>query len=264
MHRPRYHNVSAEEYNSAQSPIISQRADSDTASEHNSVASSLEGSGSLSSHLQARPDPVTPRPTSAAAVNQQIPATPSHAHTDTDFDKDKLQLYLLQAVDRYYVQALKTNMRPLGLWFVVHWLLYTLTAIMSIAYFLETVVQQRHYSAINPQCLLENIWYHVPLVCHLYKCYLFFYAFQHVILSLYPCFRAAKMTTSRAKLIKKVSEARWTNISELTKGRFVSHLEAEKANFKIYLLCAEISFSPDIAILSIIIGILGIIIKLMF
>ena len=50
-----------------------------------------------------------------------------------------------QKLDTWYVKKVKSSINPYGTWFAVHWILYTLTAFMSISYFAEAIIEQLFY-----------------------------------------------------------------------------------------------------------------------
>ena len=44
------------------------------------------------------------------------------------------KVYLLKMIVKWYNIMLNTTLNPFGTWFAVHWVLYTITAFMSISY----------------------------------------------------------------------------------------------------------------------------------
>ena len=51
-------------------------------------------------------------------------------------------LTVLKAMDQRYTLMLKNSLSPFGLWFTIHWVLYTLTAFMSIAYVADKIIME--------------------------------------------------------------------------------------------------------------------------
>ena len=92
--------------------------------------------------------------------------------------------------------------------------------------------------------------------------YVFLFALEHCILFIYPCFRAASVTTGYTAMIKKVSNDEWQNIDPTDKEKFINYLKIQDCTFKISILCAKLSFGFYIAYFSIFVGILGVTLKL--
>ena len=57
-----------------------------------------------------------------------------------DEDVKKGRLYLLKIILKWYDRMLHTTLYPFGTWFAVHWILFTITAFMSIAYVAEKII----------------------------------------------------------------------------------------------------------------------------
>ena len=164
-------------------------------------------------------------------------------------------LTILQKMDKQYTDMVKASLEPYGTWFAFHWVLYTLTAFMSIAYFAETVTQE----------LYGNVCHHEHnLICRLDLAYILLFTLEHCVLFLYPCFRAASVTAARDVLIKRVSNASWNYIPHTVMDSFIKYLERQKSGFKVSILCAKIQFGYSIAYISIFVGIFGVILKLSF
>ena len=170
-------------------------------------------------------------------------------------NRHRAYVNILQKMDKQYTDMVKASLDPFGTWFAFHWVLYTLTAFMSIAYFAETVTQELY----GDLCHHEH-----TVICRLDLAYILLFTLEHCILFLYPCFRAASVTAARDILIKNVSEASWTYIPHTVKDSFIKYLENHKSGFKVSILCAQIQFGYNIAYLSIFVGIFGVILKLSF
>ena len=56
--------------------------------------------------------------------------------------KSKTYVESLKVIDKWYTHTVKTSLHPYGTWFALHWLLYTLTAFLSIAYVIEVVIKE--------------------------------------------------------------------------------------------------------------------------
>ena len=167
-------------------------------------------------------------------------------------------LTTLKKLDSWYVKKVKNSINPYRTWFAVHWILYTLTAFMSISYFAEAIIEELYghthkkcFSMHNTPCVLDLV-------------YIGLFMLEHCVLFLYPCFRAASVSAVRSTLIGKVSRAQWNNIPLQEKESFCAYLKDQKCEFTISILCAEIPFGYNLAFISIFFGVFGVILKLSF
>ena len=177
--------------------------------------------------------------------------------TDEDIIKQS-RLHLLKTILKWYHRMLHTTLYPFGTWFAVHWILFTVTAFMSIAYVAEKIILELYgQEAADIKCHGEHL-----ASCRLRLAYVFLFALEHCILFIYPCFRAASVTTGYTAMIKKVSNAEWQNINPDDKEKFIHYLKIQDCTFKISILCAKLSFGFYIAYFSIFVGILGVTLKL--
>ena len=177
--------------------------------------------------------------------------------TQDDIDKNN-SLHLLKAIANWYTRLVHSTLHPFGTWFAVHWVLYTMSAFMSISYLIETIILELYgHEDADRQCHGEH-----TMACRLRLSYAFLFAINHCILFLYPCFRAASVTTAYTSMIKRVSRAEWGNVSLDDKENFISYLKLQDCTFKVSILCAKLSFGFYIAYFSIFVGIFGVILKL--
>ena len=183
-----------------------------------------------------------------------------HYLTDNDVaeiaESGTPHLTTLKKLDSWYVKKVKNSINPYGTWFAVHWVLYTLTAFMSISYFAEAVMEELYGSEHKP-CLSPR---HTD--CTLDLIYIFLFMLEHCVLFLYPCFRAASVSAVRSTLIKNVSRAQWNNIPFQEKESFCAYLKDQKCEFTITILCAKIPFGFSMAYISIFLGVFGVILKI--
>ena len=173
-------------------------------------------------------------------------------------ESDTPHLIILKKLDTWYVEKVKTSIDPYGTWFAVHWILYTLTAFMSISYFAEAIMEEL-YGYSHKQCFST-----VNTSCKLDLVYIGLFTVEHCVLFLYPCFRAASVSEVRSTLIEKVSRAEWNHMPLLEKESFCAYLKDQKCEFKISILCAKIPFGFNLAFISIFFGVFGVILKLSF
>ena len=145
----------------------------------------------------------------------------------------------LERKDTEYVELCNRSMKPYRFWFSVHWFLYAVTGFMSIAYFIETVI-------------ITNGHRYLSII------YVFLFTLEHLVLFLYPCFRAASILEARNTLIHKVSLQSWPTA---VKSPFIQFMKEQKCGFIMSLVCIRVEFGFNIAYISIFIGFLGIILK---
>lgn len=169
--------------------------------------------------------------------------------------KEVTYLNVLSSVDKLYCYILKDSLQPYGSWFAIHWLMYTLTAFLSVSYVIQAVLIELYGD--NEICHGEH-----NLKCRLKLAYIFLFSLNHCLLFLYPCFRAASVTSTRYGLIKRVSEAYWPSVPLEQKQAFIQYLKDENCTFKVSILCAQINFGFNITFFSIFIGIMGVVLKL--
>ncbi len=173
-------------------------------------------------------------------------------------ERDGCCLNDLKDMDKRYTLLLRNSLGPYSVWFTIHWILYTVSSLMAIAYVADQIIMELYGTELaDKKCHGEY-----DLDCRLNLAYSIFFALEHCMLFLYPCFRAASVTRARAKMIKYVSNARWPNITDQDKNAFITYLKDQNASFKISILCAELTFGFNMAYLSIFIGVLGVVMKL--
>ncbi len=164
----------------------------------------------------------------------------------------------LKEIDKRYTLLLRNSLGPYSVWFTIHWILYTVSSFMAIAYVADQIIMELYGpEPADKKCHGEH-----DSECRLKLVYSIFFALEHCILFLYPCFRAASVTRARAKMIKYVSNAHWPNITDQEKNVFITYLKDQNASFKISILCAELTFGFNMAYLSIFVGVLGVVMKL--
>jgi hypothetical protein len=164
-------------------------------------------------------------------------------------------LHYMKSIDKLYARVLKDSLQPYSKWFAIHWLMYTLTAFLSVSYVIESALTDLYGD--NPNCRGEH-----SAKCRLIIGYKILFSLGHCMLFLYPCFRAASVTATRFRLIKRVSKAHWPNVPLPQKQAFVSYLKDQGCTFKVSILCAHISFGFDITFYSVFIGMMGVVLKL--
>ena len=161
----------------------------------------------------------------------------------------------LIAIDQRYIKTMRASLVPFSYWFAVHWLAYCLTTFLCISY----VVQNIQHDMYVP----ESKCYKEPdHTCRLILTYHILYAIGHAILFLYPCFRAAAVTSVRANLIRRITRENW-NMNNLCKRQaFLHYLQGEDCSFKVNILCTSITFGSNLAYFSIFTGIMTVALRI--
>ena len=143
-------------------------------------------------------------------------------------------------------------------WFTVHWIFYTVTSFLSIALLFDMIQYYIHSTLSSPNNSAA-IRFSIPEII-----VVALFTLQHCFLFLYPCFKAAAVTVSREKLIKKVNShpVNPLKFSHEKKQLYIQHLKNKKFGFRISFFCARLRFGFNVAYISIFIGLLGVLLKL--
>lgn len=165
---------------------------------------------------------------------------------------DQARLYLLQNIYQWSVCSIQASLKPYGLWFSFHWILYTLSAFLSLAFLTDTI-DLYLYNTDEWYLNNRNIWS---------LTYISLFTIQHAFLFLYPCFRAAKITSVQGMLASRFAARQWRHIKPPIQAQFLSYLQSQNFGFQISLFCADMTFGFNLAFVSIFIGTFGIVLKL--
>ena len=152
-----------------------------------------------------------------------------------------LLLERLEATDTEYVKICNESMKPYRIWFSSHWILYAVTAFMSIAYFAETMIMLIYNKQVTN--------HRISVI------YVSLFTLEHVVLFLYPCFRAASILEARKALIHRVSLETWPPD---IKSHFLQFMKEQRCGFVLSCLCVQVEFGFNIAYISIFVGFFGI------
>ena len=171
-------------------------------------------------------------------------------------EEEKKIIYLQQRDNDFVNVAVKT-LKMFELWFFIHWILYIVSSFLSVSLLLDAI-----------QLTIQATLPHPRPGVHfkpLEMIFLTLFVTSNCILFLYPCLRAAAVTEARKKLIQRINKfcsVDYPNIPTNLKKEFISFLKGQKFGFRLYILCAHIFFSLNIAYISIFISLLGILIRL--
>ena len=165
---------------------------------------------------------------------------------------DQARLYLLQNIYQQSVCSIQASLKPYGLWFTFHWILYTLSAFLSLAFLTDTI-DLYFYNTNEWYENKKNIWS---------LTYISLFTIEHAFLFLYPCFRAAQITSVHDRLVSRFAAQQWRHIKPSVQTQFLSYLRSQNFGFQISLFCADMTFGFNLAFVSIFIGTFGIVLKL--
>ena len=168
-----------------------------------------------------------------------------------DLSPNEIKLYYIQARDDHFLKQAKATIRKFELWYSVHWICYTISSFLTIALFIQSLVEQVKHSA--PVDEPRGVGFEPPE-------YLFLglFTLNNCLLFLYPCFRAAAITSARQEMIRNFNRFCCLHIAPSVKQRMIEYLKNQGFGFRIQLLCAKLTFEFNIAYLSIFIALLGI------
>ena len=157
--------------------------------------------------------------------------------------------------DLQFTKMAQATIKNFEFWFTVHWIFYTVTSFLSIALFLD-IIQYNIHSQTNAT---SGIGFQIPEIV-----VVGLFTVQHCFLFLYPCFKAAAVTVSREKLIKKINAHPVDGhpLNYERKNLYIQHLKNKKFGFRISFFCARLRFGFNVAYISIFIGLLGVLLKL--
>ena len=179
-----------------------------------------------------------------------------HNNSQQEEEEEKALLYLQQRDNDFVNVAVKT-LKMFELWFFIHWILYIVSSFLSVSLLLDAI--QLTIQATLPHTK-PGVHFHA-----LEMIFLTLFATSNCIFFLYPCLRAAAVTEARKKLIQRINRScsvDYPNISTNLKNEFISFLKGQKFGFRLYILCAHMFFSLNIAYISIFISLLGVLIRL--
>lgn len=169
-------------------------------------------------------------------------------------------LTLLKRIDQHYVQLMDATLRPYTTWFSIHWVLYTITAFMGVA-IVGDAISMELYGASSTY-MFRHCHGERHYDCRMSLAYQIFFALQHQLLFLYPCFRAASVNSAREKMIVSVSKADWEHVPLAEKESFIQYMKDQNCSFKISICCINVSFGFNTAFISIFIGMVSVLLAL--
>ena len=180
--------------------------------------------------------------------------------TDSDNGKKELALKYLKEHDKHFVNTAVATLSWLQLWFLLHWLLYIISTFMIFTVLIDAVAL--HVKDRVPH-IEPGVGFHPVQI--LFLC---LYSLVQCFVLVYPCLRAAGVTRTRQRVIKRISDEayKFTNLNEINGGNvipeFIESMKRRKFSFRLRILCASIPFNLNIAYLSIAFGFVGSVVAL--
>ena len=187
-------------------------------------------------------------------LQERINRLPNNSQQEEE--EEKALLYLQQSDSDFVNVAVKT-LKIFELWFFIHWILYIVSSFLSVSLLLDAIQLTIQATLPHPR---PGVHFDA-----LEMIFLTLFATSNCIFFLYPCLRAAAVTEARKKLIQRINRScsvHYPNIPTNLKKLFISFLKGQKFGFRLYILCAHIFFSLNIAYISIFISLLGVLIRL--
>lgn len=161
-------------------------------------------------------------------------------------DENMGRYYLLQNIDQEFIKRVKPILDLFGVWFLFHWILNGLTTVLLSAVILELMINPLQFKLVDHVVPVEDDGHKA-----LYILFMVFFDLGHTYQFIYPCFRAASITSVREELIRDVSKKYWRHIPISVKDSFINYLRLENFSFKVSIFfCAEFSFSFNWAFVS--------------
>ena len=192
-----------------------------------------------------------------AEIDDQNSQTISKEPSKINLSKEQSPLLYLQQCDNDFVDVAVKTLKMFELWFFIHWILYIVSSFLSVSLLLDAIQLTIQATLPHPR---PGVHFN-PLE----MIFLMLFATSNCIFFLYPCLRAAAVTEARKKLIQRINKSclvDYPKISTNLKKLFISFLKGQKFGFRLYILCAHIFFSLNIAYISIFISLLAILIRL--
>ena len=147
-------------------------------------------------------------------------------------DKEKVargRYRWLQKMDQEFIKQVKYTLGLFGVWFIFHWVLYTLTTVLLSASVIEFIINIAQFNIHSKESLALNV---KPLRYSLLVVSVLAFTMVHLFLVFHPLCRAASIATDRTNLINIVSKKRWTNIPLSVQSNFVQYLTSENFTFQ--------------------------------
>ncbi|XP_019859876.1 PREDICTED: uncharacterized protein LOC109588134 [Amphimedon queenslandica] len=174
-----------------------------------------------------------------------------------DLDKIAKDKENLKECDRHFIDTAVSTLSWLQLWFLLHWILHIISTFMIMSLLIDAI-------ALHVKSRISHIEHGVGF--HPGEIgFLFMFSVLHCFFLFYPCLRAASVTRTRQRVIRKISEKasnEYKYIPNKVMQEFIESMKRRKFSFRLRILCARIPFNLNIAYVSIAFGFVGVIVSL--
>ena len=191
----------------------------------------------------------------AYTINRLIKIRTKANENNDDGKKEAVLLYLKER-DKSFLRMAVATLSWLQLWFLLHWLLYIISTFMILTVLIDAVALHVKYKLNHIE---QGVGFHPVQIV-----FLCLYSLVQCFVLFYPCLRAAGVTRTRQRVIRKISDDayKFTNLPEGVIKEFLESMKRRKFGFRLRILCASITFNLNIAYLSIAFGFVGIVVSL--
>ena len=178
------------------------------------------------------------------------------AKEDSNEGRKEAALLYLKERDKHFIKTAVATLSWLQLWFLLHWLLYIISTFMVFTVLIDAVAL--HVKERVPHIEPGVGFHEVQIV------FLFMYSLVQCFILVYPCLRAAGVTRTRQRVIRKISNEayKFTNLPDGVIPEFIESMKRRKFSFRFRILCASITFNLNIAYISIAFAFVGIVVSL--
>ncbi|XP_019861342.1 PREDICTED: uncharacterized protein LOC109589760 [Amphimedon queenslandica] len=176
--------------------------------------------------------------------------------TNDNSTKSAACIYYLKERDRHFVNTAVSTLSWLQLWFLLHWILHIISTFMIASLLIDAI-------ALHVKSRISHIEHGVGF--HPGEIgFLFMYSVLECFFLLHPCLRAASVTRTRQRVIRKISEKaskEYKDIEDIL-TKFIESMKRRKFSFRLRILCASIPFNLNIAYVSIAFAFISVIVTL--
>ena len=152
---------------------------------------------------------------------------------------DKGRYYWLQKIDQEFIHHVQPTLALLGVWFIFHWILYTITTALASAALIEAAIDFVRFNIrLNDSYVQHVLMSVVP------------FTLIHFDILLCPLYYAASISSARAKLINDISKRQWSNTSLTTQTSFVQYLSLENFAFKVPFFGTQVTVDSKAIVLT--------------
>ena len=163
----------------------------------------------------------------------------------------------LKKHDKHFVNTAVSTLSWLQLWFLLHWILYIISTFMIMSLLIDAIALHVKSKISHIE---QGVGFHAGEIG-----FLFMYSVLHWFFLLHPCLRAASVTRTRRRVIRRISEKANNEYNAIPKEvmeEFIESMKRRKFSFRLRILCARIPFNLNIAYLSIVFGFVSVIVTL--